>query len=503
MPLRRRHLIYLALLLVSLLPIRALAVAEYGVDGWYSFVPLPDQQSAADKEYTSAFLANSPDEQRFEKLFEYFAAGAIQHSDGPAIHYRGYPTIRGYSISGLEGFARVAPLLGAWVHSGRSHWVYVGAGNKNADLVTFIRLAILAGTDPRNPGYWGDMGENDQRIVEAADIARVLWLTRDQIWVKLPRSQQEQVVQWLLQTRGAVISARNNWLLFPAVVEAFLKSVGVEKRGEYGSYWEFKKSSYRTNGWFSDGPGGPVDFYNAWGISYDLYWIHIMDPELDRSFLDSALRESGKLTAYLIAPTGIPIMGRSICYRTAIPSPLIAASFLFPNQVDSGLARRALDLTWRYFLAHHGLRSGGLTMGYYDNDVRLVDLYTGPGSCHWGLRSLTLALMVPAQHPFWTSPQRPLPIERADYRIALPGLGWTVLGTRKDQLIRIVRPEGRAVARLDSQSFGQRLLEALLERPVRPRNNKTKYELKVYSNDPPLGGGLSATPPAETRLQSE
>ena len=133
---------------------------------------------------------------------------------------------------------------------------------------------------------------NDQRIVEATDIARMLWLTRSQIWDKLDEVQRQRIGTWLRQANSSRLSYKNNWRLFPVVVQAFLRSTGMQQDVDYRSYRAFKGSSYRQAGWFSDGPDGPVDFYNAWGISYDLFWIHLMDPTLDPQFVRTALVES-------------------------------------------------------------------------------------------------------------------------------------------------------------------------------------------------------------------
>ena len=35
---------------------------------------------------------------------------------------------------------------------------------------------------------------------------------------------------------------------------------------------------YLGDGWFTDGPDGPVDYYNAWGFYYHIGWIHRMNP---------------------------------------------------------------------------------------------------------------------------------------------------------------------------------------------------------------------------------
>jgi hypothetical protein len=446
--------------------------------------------------YSQYFLGAAPDEERYRRLFEYFSRGAVERLDGSRIHYAGYGSIRGHSVTGLEGFARTAPLVAAWVSSGREQIVERRPGEPPIDLVAFLKGAILAGTDPSGEEYWGDLSANDQRIVETADIARTLWLTREQIWEKLSRVEQRRILDWLKQVDTAPVLRTNNWLLFPVVVRAFLKSVGERHLPDYSGYWRFKEGSYRESGWFTDGPGKPVDFYNAWGISYDLFWIHQMDPELDANFIRQALLQSGEITAHLVSPRGIPIMGRSPCYRTAVPSPIIVASLMNPQTVAPGLARRALDATWRYFVNRGALQGGALTMGYFGNDPRIIDPYSGPGSCHWGLRSLTLAFMAGPDHPFWTSPLQPLPVERRNYQLTYQRLGWTITGD-KQSLDIVVRP-GNGVAkkpRLVPHTLRHRLIEEFVERPCRPRNLQAKYELPEYSARRPLGGLLEQSGP--------
>jgi hypothetical protein len=491
-------------LLLALVAARFIAVHFVGVEGWSSYRPAPQQQSQADRFYTSQFLRAGQDEARYRKLFEYFVAGALANAKGASVHYAGYPSLRGYSRSGLEGFARISPMMAAWISSGRPPLVATGSGSKRVDLVRFLREAVLSGTDPSSPHYWGDIeGINDQRIVETPDIARMLWLTRSEIWFKLSRREQQQIATWLKQASARKIGYDNNWLLFPAVVNAFLKGAGYQRGADYRSYWEFKNSSYKEAGWFTDGPKGKVDFYNAWGISYELLWLHLMDPALDRAFISKALLDSANLTSHLISPRGIPILGRSLCYRTAVQSPMIAASLLSPNSVAPGMSRRALNVTWDYFVRGGALKAGALTMGYFGDDPRIVDSYSGPGSCHWGLRSLTLAFMAKPDHPLWTQAEQPLPVERGDYRMTFKRLGWTVTGSRKDLEITVsTRARGAKLSALKPHADGSRMLEFLLQRPCRPGNGEAKYGLSRYSAVRPLNG-LLANPSEESSLATD
>ena len=447
------------------------------IDGWEKFQPLRDEPTLHDAVVSSRFLDRSmTDVERYGSLFKYFLTGFRKYrsSQGSRVQYPGYGSIRGYDICGLEGFARTAPLLAAWLYRGCS----ARFGKFRLDMC--LRDGLLAGTDPSSPEYWGDIGSDDQRLVEAADIARAVWLSRKQVWSQLDIREQSRIAAWLSQACSSHIRVRNNWLLFPVVVEAALTDLGHSTASTYGNYWEFKEKFYRQNGWFFDLPEG-VDFYNTWGIGYDLFWLHLLAPALDAEFLRIALLQSGRLTAHLISPAGVPIMGRSVCYRTAVPCPVLAAAHVDDEVVSPGMARRSLDAVWRYFVTRGALRQGSLTMGYFDNDPRLIDDYTGPGSSHWGLRSLVLAYMFPDGHSFWQSDPEHLPIEKDDFCLALKHLGWTVRGFKDTQNITItIAGNARDNLTLEPQTDAMRRDEASLRAPVRPKNHAAKYEQRTY-----------------------
>jgi hypothetical protein len=425
-------------------------------------------------------------EQRYEALFRYFLDGFVAHATPTfeRVQYRGMASVHGYRINGLEGFARTAPLLAAWIHSGRGTIVSDSSSGVSVDLVACLRSGILAGTDRDSPVYWGRIGSKDQRIVEAADIARTLWLTRDFIWRDFTAAQRKQVADWLLQVNAKAVWP-NNWLLFSVVVNSALAALGYDSARADPRYDQFK-ANYLDHGWYYDRPHG-VDYYNAWGITYDLLWIHLLRPDFDRDFIRRAVAQSAWLTAHLIGPKGIPILGRSICYRTAISVPVIADAFIDGSAASLGRGRRALDVVWRYFVARGCLRNGALTQGYFGNDPRFVEPYLGPGSSHWGLRSLVLALMQAPGSDFWTVPEVPLPVEVGDYRLDLPKLGWIVTGRREPGEITI-RLLANASSTIVPEPYTKRMrwAEWFARQPMRPRNMKAKYRASEYSSARPF-----------------
>lgn len=280
---------------------------------------------------------------------------------------------------------------------------------------------------------------------------------------------------------------QNIWLLFPVTVDIVLRALSVDATdpAENPNYQKFKQN-YLGNGWFSDPPSG-ADFYNTWGMSYELFWITLIDPQFDRDFIRSSLQQSADLTAHLIGTEGVPIMGRSICYRTAVPVPLLAENLLDDHGVDAGLARHALDLVWRHFVAHGVLQDGALTQGYYRTDLRFLDYYSGPGSCHWGLRSLVLAFLHAPNSDFWQSKYQALPVELGDYRLVYDKLGWVVSGRRADGSVTIEIPNnaGKAPRPLPYARW-RGWLERLLRRPFRPVNEDIEYNRPIYSSAAPI-----------------
>ena len=465
--------------------------AHRRVEGWYKPLPTSPYFDVHDRLFVRRFGDTGlPDAERYQILFDYFLAGFLEFATpvGERVYFPGLKGNRGHSLEGFEGFARTAPLFAAWLASGRPPVVADPRSPfRQVDLRDLLRRAVLAGTDPRSATYWGDMANHDQRIVEAADIALILWLSRDHLWSSFPAAEREQVASWLRQVE-LYQPHGNNWLLFKVQVLETLRALGMPADGQLSAdTYRAYKSLYLGSGWFDDPPRG-VDYYNAWAISYSLFWIDQMNPAFDRRFIRDALRESARLLLHLIGPGGVPIMGRSICYRMAVPAPIVMQSSLDPQAIEPGRARRALDVVWRHFVERGGLAQGRVEQGYYGRDPRLLDLYSGSGSCQWSLRSLVVAFLQPPGSAFWQSPQQDLPIELGDYRLELPALGWVVKGRRASGEIVIAIPANRGHEHpVRKHSAARRLAELLLAAPVRPRNLKAKYRRPAYSSATPMG----------------
>lgn len=468
------------------------------MEGWTVRVSPDPAFDTLDPWIRNTFLdTTQPVTGRYADVFRYLIAGFLAYkSDGAArAHYPGFGSSHGRSIDGLEGFSRIAPLIAAWLAGDRPQVVQVPSFG-DIDLLALLSSALEEGTNPASAAYWGDIGMLDQRVVEAADIALTIWLTRDILWNTLDRDVRSRLASWLAQADGKAVTARfTNWRIFPMMVNRTLNSLGVPVSSDaFDTDWAAIRSSYAGEGWFHDAEDGRFDYYNAWSFHYGLYWLTQIDESLEVDFVDRARSEFASFYRYLVTPQGFPILGRSVCYRTAMPAPLIISSIRDTGVISPGEARRALDVTWRYFIGRGALAGGVLTQGYCGTDLRILDNYEGPASCLWGARSLVVAFSQPDHAPLWTAEEAPLPVERGDFSIVNTTLDWQVDGNR-DAASVTIRHLGRSGnPPMKPYTLKHKIASMLLHRPFGPGNRSAKYDGAAYSSANPFCGCINENP---------
>ena len=454
-----------------------------------------------DAALTRAFLDPTlPEQERYVALFRYLVAGLHYHADREYAYayYPGALSNQTAQLNALEGVCRILPMIGAWISAGWPAFIQ-GCDGQPIDLLALVKSALLAGTDPRSKRFWGHIGNRDQRIVEAADVALTVWLLRHHLWPHLNSGEKERICCWLAETKGKAVHD-NNWHLFPVLCDCVLAALGHDAvSASAARHYARFKSFYVGNGWFSDGPGGRFDYYNAWGMHYPLYWISQIAPEFDADFIAQSLSDFVACYKYFFSTNGIPIFGRSICYRMAAPAPLVAAAARGLAGITPGLARRALNCVWAYFVAHGALRHGRITQGYWHDDLRLLDNYSGPGSSLWSTRSLTVAFHLPPDADFWTVPPQPLPIEEDNYVVPIPALGWEVRGFRASGEVSIIMNDKREekLGISYSCSRARRCLTDRVGLPIRKPSRLRPYGRAAYSSLHPFW--LGSAPAQEGR----
>jgi hypothetical protein len=382
---------------------------------------------------------NSPDHPRADwvRLADRMLAAARRHaSPGHAlITPPGTEGGYGRAIDGLEGFARTFLLAGFRI-----------AGEPGLDqLADWYAAGLSAGTDPFSAERWTRPDEHGQAKVEAASIALILDMTRPWIWDRLKPEAQERIVDYLSPAVGDDTYPRTNWVWFRLVVQTFLRSVGGPWSGtEMVADLDVHDSFRRADGWMSDGSTRAFDHYNGWALHvYPILWSRMSGAgdlaaarrsryaaDLDR-FLTDAIT--------LIGADGSPLLqGRSLTYRFAAAAPFWAGALAGVPSLSPGQLRHAADRIVHHFVDRGAPDADGiLPLGWHGPWPRLAQSYSGPGSPYWASKGM-LGLALPADHPVWTAPPEPLPIDRGDVLTAVEAAGWLVSGTRDDGLVRVI-----------------------------------------------------------------
>ena len=377
------------------------------------------------------------------------------------------------AVDALESFARIASAWGAWLRNPANPRTLDFQGHE-IDLESLLRKALLDGTDPSNPAtYWGDIGHLDQRIVESADIAVAVWMCRERVFNGMTEAEQAQIMAWLSQVddKGTYT---DNWILFTAMTQAVRFQLGYPSPvDDLDNRLMQINEFYRCDGWYADGPTNEFDLYNAWMFGWHkLLWTWIDGDrrpnhrqqvlERGRSFIAGFLHFFGANGSY-------PAWGRSIVYRFAAIAPLAVGHFLKIAPNDPGLLRRASSGCIRYFY-DRGLfdpENHFVRQGYHGNFPSAGEAYISPGSPYWCCHGL-FALTFDRDDPFWRTTESPLPVERDDYDLVLPGPGFVLSGRR----------ETGQVLLLNSRS-GQ-------EHDAPRHNYTSKYGKLVYSTHLPF-----------------
>ncbi len=358
---------------------------------------------------------------------------ARQVIPGPRSHH-------GRLADELEGFTRSFIMAGPWLSTSDSGIVESVDGRR--DVAAFYREAILNGTDPNHPEYWGDIVDYAQHLVEMASLSWALYLSRRWTWDTYTAVERKRVADYLLQcTRVAY--HRNNWLLFNVVTNAVLKRLDMPyNQRQIDENIEACEHMYLGSGWYRDGELNRIDYYNAWAFHYYYLIWTILDGD---SKPEVATRHRGRVAElarqmpYFVSGDGsAPIFGRSMIYRFAYLAPLALGAYLDALDTPAGAVRSVCNATMRFFADRPILTDDGfLGMGYIAPNESILEHYSCGGSPYWAAKAFNVLLM-PESHPFWTTREEQLPIRRGDYALPIDDAGLVLVGSRDDGHVRII-----------------------------------------------------------------
>jgi hypothetical protein len=309
----------------------------------------------------------------------------------------------------LEALGRLLAGLAPWLELTSRSGTEMRLSSIHTELA---RIAIMSATDPTSPDFL-NFNDGAQPLVDAAFLAHALVRAPGSLWAGLDAQTQKNVVAALKSTRR-IKPGFNNWLLFSAMVEAFLCQIGDDWDALRVDYAVRQHEQwYKGDGLYGDGPEFHWDYYNSFVIQPMLLdvlrvvsqkskvWDGFKEPVLKRARRYAAIQER------LISPEGtFPAIGRSLAYRFGAFQLLgqIALLKQLPEQVRPAQVRCALTAVIRRMIEAPGTfdQNGWLTIGFCGHQPGVGENYISTGSlylCAVGL----LPLGLPPDDEFWVA----------------------------------------------------------------------------------------------------
>lgn len=316
-----------------------------------------------------------------------------------------------------EAFARTLAGIAPWLELGPDS---TPEGVERARFIELAQKSLVNATNPSSPDFmnFGDR-HGDQPLVDAAYLASALLAAPTQLWEALDPAQRAHVVD-ALKTSGRIENLHNNnWILFPAMIEAALWQLTGEVAIEpiEDAVETFEDDWYVGDGTYSDGPNFDWDYYNSYVIHPMLLQVLTVADKKGHRIAKSLGTATARALRYarvqerMISPEGtFPVIGRSSAYRFAAFYHLsyTALRSALPEQLDPGAVRSGITSVVRRMIEAPGTfdEQGFLRLGAVGHQPGLQEKYNATGSLYVCLTGLVHLGLAPSD-PFWTAPAAP------------------------------------------------------------------------------------------------
>ncbi|MBB5441104.1 hypothetical protein HDC92_004809 [Pedobacter sp. AK017] len=313
-------------------------------------------------------------------------------------------------VTYLEAFGRLMAGMAPWLELGIDS---TAEGKLREKYILLARKSLANAVNPSSPDFMQFTSQKyEQALVDASFLAHSLIRAPKQLWEPLDAETKRNVINALKSTRN-IKPTYNNWLLFTAMIEAFLMRAGDDGdivRIDYA----IKKLEewYKGDGIYGDGPKFHFDYYNSFVIHPML--IDIVKTVTDRGLekqevyntvLERAIRYAA-IQERTISPEGtFPPVGRSLVYRFGALQALAHIALLsrLPENIRPEQVRGAMSLVIKRMIEAPGTfdKNGWLTIGFCGHQVDVGEYYMSTGSLYLCTAGL-LPLGLPANDVFWT-----------------------------------------------------------------------------------------------------
>lgn len=286
-----------------------------------------------------------------------------------------------------------------------------------AQYAALSHKAIAMAVDPSSPDCM-NFESGYQPIVDAAFLCQAILRAPDELYQNLDADTQKNLIKKLKATRTRKPYA-SNWLLFSAIIEAFLYYAGESDWDQMRIDYALRQHMqwYVGDGMYGDGPHFHWDYYNSFVIQPMLCDILAVVGDVNGDWAAMkgdvkrrAAHYASVLEHMIMCDGTYPVLGRSSCYRFGAFQSLAQAALnhnleegISPAQVRCALTQ----LIRRVTVAPDMFDSKGwLNIGVCGEQPAMGEGYISTGSLYLCC-AVFLPLGLSESDEFWSAPDAP------------------------------------------------------------------------------------------------
>jgi hypothetical protein len=313
-------------------------------------------------------------------------------------------------VTYLEAFGRLMSGMAPWLELDIDE---TEEGLLRKKYIVLAQKSMKMAVDPQSPDFM-NFTEGGQPLVDAAFLSHAILRAPNVLWHQLDEITKHQLVTAMKSSR-VITPGYNNWLLFSAMVEAFLLFAG-EQHDELRMDLAIRKHLewYKGDGLYGDGPDYHWDYYNSFVIQpmlVDVLGELVKHSKKYEKTFETVLKRAKRyadIQERLISPEGtFPAIGRSLPYRFGAFQLLaqMALQHRLSEELNPAQVRSAISAVIQRMIEAPGVfdPNGWLRIGFFGHQPNIAEPYISTGSlylCSVGL----LPLGLPPSDPFWTGP---------------------------------------------------------------------------------------------------
>lgn len=290
------------------------------------------------------------------------------------------------------------------------------------------------GTDPKSSGYWGDIGDYDQKMVESAAISAALCLSSKSLWNPLSDKEKNRIESWMRQINSHEVHA-NNWRFFRILTNMTFAVLGLEfdEKALVNDFSVVEKC-YVDDGWYYDGHDGQMDYYIPFAMHfYGLIWAALapdltygeageaskyFSKEYKVNLLERGRKFAGEYALWFSDDGAEVPFGRSLTYRfahSAFWSALVFAEEKLKSYSETGKYKHLLLQNLRHWLKFPITDNAGiLQIGYRYPNLIMSEKYNAPGSPYWAFKAFLILALSP-DSMLWNSQEESFEYSEKEY----------------------------------------------------------------------------------------